>query len=114
MSLAKLLGRSAALRGLSVLALGSSMTAAAVLSAALPVRVISRVLLWPVSIMLWIFPAPCFDRGPGEKPFCEGTPIQLLAGGFGLIVTWAFYLVVAHVLIRRFSRRPDPDLSVFT
>ncbi|MFL6258675.1 MAG: hypothetical protein ACJ76Y_03085 [Thermoanaerobaculia bacterium] len=90
------------------------MTVVAVLSAALPVRVISQVLLWPVSILLWIFPAHCFDRGPGEKPFCEGTPVQIVAGGFGLIVTWAFYLMAAYVLIRRFSRRPDPDLSVFT
>jgi hypothetical protein len=113
MWLAQLLGRSAALRGLSVLLLGSTMTATAVLSAALPVRFISQILLWPISIMLWIFPAPCFDRGPGEEPFCEGTPIQLLAGGFGLMVTWAFYLMVAYVLIRRFSRRQDPDLSVF-
>ncbi len=114
MGLAKLLGRSAALRGLSVLTLGSLTTAAAVFSALLPVQIISKVLLWPVTILLWIFPAPCFDRGPGEEPFCEGTPIQILAGGFGLVVTWVFYLGVAYVLIRRFAHRPDPDLSVFT
>ena len=90
---------------LAVLALGLSLTVLAFLSNALPVHAVSDVLLWPITLMLWIFPGPCFDRGPGEKPFCEGTPVQVLAGGFGALVTLAFYFLVAYFLVRRFSRR---------
>jgi hypothetical protein len=95
----------ASLRPFAILALALALTFVAMLSKFLPVPAVSDVLLWPVTLMLWIFPAPCFDRGPGEKPFCEGTPIQILAGGFGLLVTLAFYFLVAYVLVRRFSRR---------
>jgi hypothetical protein len=90
---------------LAVLALGLSLTFLAFLSSALPVHAVSDVLLWPVTLMLWVFPGPCFDRGPGEPPFCEGTPVQVLAGGFGMLLTLAFYFVVAYFLVRRFSRR---------
>jgi hypothetical protein len=90
---------------LAVLALGLSMTFLAFFSSALQVHALSEVLLWPVTLMLWIFPGPCFDQGPGEKPFCEGTPIQALAMCFGALVTLAFYFLVAYVLVRRFSRR---------
>jgi hypothetical protein len=95
----------ASLRPFAVLVLGLALTFLAVLTKALPVHAVSDVLLWPVTLMLWIFPAPCFDRGPGEKPFCEGTPIQILAGGFGMLVALAFYFLVAYILVRRFSRR---------
>jgi hypothetical protein len=92
-------------RPFAILALGLALTFVALLSKFLPVSAVSDVLLWPVTLMLWIFPGPCFDQGPGEAPLCEGTPIQILAGGFGLLVTLAFYFLVAYVLVRRFSRR---------
>jgi hypothetical protein len=106
MNIAGTLARKPFLRPFAVLVLGLALTFVAMLSKFLPVSAVSDVLLWPVTLMLWIFPGPCFDRGPGEKPFCEGTPVQVVAIGFGLLVALAFYFLVAYVMVRRFSRRP--------
>jgi len=52
---------------------------------------VGRVVLWPAYLTVRAFPPPCFDRGPGQPPFCEGTPVQLFAVLLGLILTFAFY-----------------------
>jgi hypothetical protein len=92
------------LRFVTVFISGIAFTLVALFSAALPGKVIFALLAWPVAIMLWIFPPPCFDRGPGMEPFCEGTPIQLLAGGLGLIVLLIFYWCVSWLALRRALR----------
>jgi hypothetical protein len=66
---------------------------------------VSRLVLWPLMGMAKLFPPPCFDRGPGEEPFCEGTPIQLFASLLGLTLSWLFYTGVAHLLLRRWAAR---------
>lgn len=89
------------LRFVTVFISGIAFTVVALFSAVLPWKVFFTVLAWPVAIMLWLFPPPCFDRGPGVEPFCEGTPIQLLAGGLGLIVLLIFYWCVSWLALRR-------------
>jgi len=89
------------LRFVTVFISGIALTLAALFSAVLPGKVIFAVLAWPVAIMLWLFPPPCFDRGLGAEPFCEGTPIQLVAGGLGLIVLLVFYWFVSWLALRR-------------
>ena len=85
--------------------LAAAATCLAALSITLPTQIVFNVVAWPVAGMLRLFPAPCFDRGPGNPPFCEGTPIQILAGGFGLIVTFVFYCVLASWLLNRYLKK---------
>jgi hypothetical protein len=66
---------------------------------------VGRVMLWPVIAFLYAFPAPCFDRGPGQAPFCEGTPIQLLAILAGIVVSVLFYAGAAYVGLAPRARR---------
>jgi voltage-gated potassium channel Kch len=89
------------LRFVTVFISGVAFTLVALFSAELPWKVFFTVLAWPIAIMLWVFPPPCFDHGPGVEPFCEATPIQLLAGGLGLIVLLVFYWCVSSLALRR-------------
>ena len=91
-------------RFLFVFALGFGLAFVALASANLPWHLPFDVLAWPVALMQWLFPAPCFDRGPGERPFCEGTPIQIVTWGFGFVVLLVFYWVVAWFLLRSYVR----------
>jgi hypothetical protein len=70
-----------------------------------------RAVLWPATYIADAFPPPCFDQGPGQKPFCEGTPVQVLAGVVGLVVTWLLYSTVLQLLLTLFMRRrvTQPD-----
>ncbi len=95
------LSKHQALRFVTVFISGIALTVTALFSAVLPGKVVFEVLAWPVAVMLWLFPRPCFDRGPGVEPFCEGTPIQLLAAGLGMIVLMVFYGFVSWLAIRR-------------
>ena len=55
------------------------------------------ILAWPLAIAIWLFPAPCFDRGPGVQPFCEGTPVQIVTWGAGLLCTFLWYATLVGV-----------------
>src|SRR5437763_138841 len=77
----------------------------ALVSVALPSRIPFDILAWPVAFMSWLFPAPCFDRGPGMEPFCEGTPIQLIAGVVGFFGMLLFYWFLLWLLLRLSKRR---------
>ena len=101
----RFVARYAAIRFVVVIFLAVAMTFLALLSGALPTPVFFDVLAWPVAGMLRLFPPPCWDRGPGNPPFCEGTPIQILAAGFGLIVTFVFYCLIASWLLKRYLKR---------
>lgn len=89
-----------ALRFVSVFITGICLAAIAFLSGSLTSSTLFTVLAWPVALMLHLFPSPCFDRGLGNQPFCEGTPVQILAGGVGLFVLVVFYWFVAWVGLR--------------
>ena len=86
-------------------ALLSAAVAAAICTAALSLAPdeVARVVLWPLSGLALAFPPPCFDRGPGREPFCEGTPIQMLAGSLGLCLSWPLPTMRGHHAQRRES-----------
>ena len=64
-----------------------------------------RSLFWPVYLVVNAFPAPCFDRGPGQKPFCEGTPVQVIMALFGLALTFVLYSGIGAALSWPFLHR---------
>ncbi len=66
---------------------------------------LGRLLFWPVYLVVRAFPAPCFDRGPGQEPFCEGTPVQLFAALFGFVLAFVFYAALGTALCWRLARR---------
>ena len=104
MRIRTLLEENEALRFVSVFIAGICLAAIAFLSGSLPSSTIFTVLAWPVAIMLHLFPSPCFGRGAGRQPFCEGTPVQVLAGGVGLFALVVFYWFVAWVGLRLLLR----------
>ena len=66
------------------------------------------IVFWPVYLMMRVFPPPCFDRGPGQAPFCEGTPMQLFAALFGFAIVFAFYATLGGVVSWRLLRPKLP------
>jgi hypothetical protein len=64
-------------------------------------ELLSWILLWPLRLAWNVFPAPCWDRGPGASPFCEGTPVQLVATALGLIATVLWYGTLIYWLMGR-------------
>jgi hypothetical protein len=91
-------------------ALLSAAAGAAICRAALSLAPddVARIILWPLSGLALAFPPPCFDRGPGREPFCEGTPIQMLAGLLGLGLSWLFYTGLLYLLVARVSSGKRP------
>ncbi len=63
------------------------------------------VFYWPVLLMLKLLPAPCFDRGPGQRPFCEGTPVQVLAAGIGIVLSPLFWYLLIYLVLYWLDRR---------
>src|SRR5512146_1705526 len=73
-----------------------------------PESKLGHLVFWPIFLVASAFPAPCFDRGPGQAPFCEGTPVQLFGAllgcvaafivyaGAGTAIGWAFVPRIAH------------------
>jgi hypothetical protein len=104
MRIRTLLDENEAARFVSVFVAGSGLATIAMLSSSLSSSVPFNVLAWPVAFMNHMFPAPCFDRGPGRLPFCEGTPVQLVAGAVGLFVLVMFYWFVAWAGLRLWLR----------
>jgi len=68
-----------------------------------------RAVLWPAAMVADAFPPPCFDRGPGEPPFCEGTPVQIFAGLLGFGVSVLFYASIAYCFLWLSLRRSHAD-----
>lgn len=64
-----------------------------------------RVLLWPGTAIMAAFPPPCFDRGPGKEPFCEGTPAQFFAGMIALVACVICCTVIFDWALREWVRR---------
>jgi hypothetical protein len=69
---------------------------------------LSWILLWPLRLAWWAFPAPCFDQGPGRTQFCEGTPVQLMATAFGLVATVLWYGSLIYWLLGRKAHPAKP------
>jgi hypothetical protein len=67
--------------------------------------ILGRALFWPVYLVVRAFPPPCFDQGPGREPFCEGTPVQVFAALFGLVLTFVFYAGLGAALCWRLAQR---------
>ena len=59
-----------------------------------------RIIFWPAARIADFFPPPCFDRGHGEEPFCEATPVQAFAGLLGMGVSVLVYALIAYGLLR--------------
>jgi hypothetical protein len=70
-----------------------------------PESKLGRALFWPVYLVVNAFPPPCFDRGPGKQPFCEGTPVQVIAALFGLAVSFVLYSALGAALNWPFLHR---------
>jgi hypothetical protein len=60
---------------------------------------VARFLLWPNTLLQSLI--PCLNIGTPEEPFCEGTPLHLLAFGASELLSVAVYASIAYVLIRR-------------
>jgi hypothetical protein len=100
MKIRTLLVENEALRFVFVFIAGICLASIAFLSGSLPSSTVFNVLAWPVALMLHLFPSPCFDRGLGHQPFCEGTPVQVVAGGVGLFVLVVFYWLIVWAALR--------------
>lgn len=101
----RLAAKHAGIRFVIVFFLACAATFLALLTGALPTHIPFDVLAWPIAGMLWLFPPPCFDRGPGNPPFCEGTPVQIVAGLIGLVVTFVFHCMLAAWLLNRYLKK---------
>ena len=62
---------------------------------------LSHVLYWQGFGAAWL--VPCNDLGTSEKPFCEGTPLNVVAFFSGIPVGIALYSSAAYWLF--FKRR---------
>jgi hypothetical protein len=84
--------------GVGVL-LTAVLTGAAYYSYAAGARDVSRVLLWPNSLLQGL--VPCNNIGTLERPMCEGAPLNVLAYGASVPLSVAVYAAIAYVFIRR-------------
>ena len=77
-----------------------------------PESELRHLVFWPVLLVASAFPAPCFDRGPGQAPFCEGTPVQLFGALLGFVAAFIVYAsvgaAIAWALLPRISHGPKP------
>ena len=98
---ARFLGRSAtALLALGIgLLLTVGLTVAAQLSHQAGGEVWTRILSWP-NTLLQSF-VPCNNIGTSAHPFCEGTPLNLLAYWASYPFSIFVYSVVAYFIVRR-------------
>lgn len=80
---------------LTALLLGSTATPAAVILAIPAPAPLDAVLAWPLVVVDRLIAGG--DAGPLER---------LAAGLLGIALTWAHYVVLARLLMRRFARDP--------
>ena len=77
-----------------------------------PESKLGHLVLWPVFLVASAFPAPCFDRGPGQAPFCEGTPVQLFGALMGFVAAFVVYAGVGAAIgwafLPRIGHRAKP------
>ena len=62
-------------------------------------KLVARSLLWPNTLLQTLI--PCFNIGTPEEPFCEGTPLHVLAFGASEVLSVAVYTSIAYIFIRR-------------
>lgn len=59
----------------------------------------TSILSWPNTLLQNLI--TCNNMGTVEQPFCEGTPLNVIAYVASLSLSVAVYATVAYVLIRR-------------
>jgi len=75
-----------------------------------PVATVARVVLWPVTICLYLS-GPGANIGPPEKHQHEWTPVQDLAVVTGVGRSWIFCSSLTFVAVRLRRRRPAASSS---
>jgi hypothetical protein len=73
---------------------------------------VMEVVFWPVGVCVWLS-GPGVNIGTPDKPFYEGTPLQLIVADLGVGVTWAFYTSLLFLVywIRRRQRESPRTTS---
>jgi len=93
--------RNAAVRFVAVFMSGVALSFLALFSIALPTSLVFDAVAWPVATMLWFFPPPCFGYASSGVHWCEGMPVQVLAGGVGVVILLFFYWIVSWFVVNR-------------
>jgi hypothetical protein len=75
------------------------LTAAAYYTYETGAESIVRILSWPNTLLQNLI--PCHDIGTAERPFCEGTPLNVAAYVASFSLSVAVYTTIAYVLLRR-------------